>query len=224
MVQLGIIVVLKAINNHSASHLQCLCVLSNIGAILFFISTIVRTIVRGMRFRHRIRFPLAVYRGSTLHHLFLVFMFEFYTKMCIRIFERAVKGDNPSLCDEVDFHRQFCCLRLLDLGFFTDLVFPVGAGDADHPNRVRVTVTIPHRDGMLPIVSTRQLSNFELTLSPDAFRIGLHQCSNLLDYTEVTTKYGFLTNATKNPNVLREVVPYQYSGDLRSLKTLRFYR
>uniref|UniRef100_A0A1A8S6K4 Fras1 related extracellular matrix protein 2b n=1 Tax=Nothobranchius rachovii TaxID=451742 RepID=A0A1A8S6K4_9TELE len=41
---------------------------------------------------------------------------------------------------------------------------------------------MPHIDGMLPVVSTRSLSNFELTLSPDASRVGQHRCSNLLDY------------------------------------------
>lgn len=78
--------------------------------------------------------------------------------------------------------------------------------------------------GMLPVVSTRPLSNFELTLSPDGTRVGHHRCSNLLDYTEVKTRYGFLSDATKNPEVIGETAPYQYSTSLRGSSTLRFYR
>uniref|UniRef100_A0A4W6DZI0 FRAS1 related extracellular matrix 2b n=1 Tax=Lates calcarifer TaxID=8187 RepID=A0A4W6DZI0_LATCA len=99
-----------------------------------------------------------------------------------------------------------------------------GAEDTDHPNLIKVTVTMPHIDGMLPIVSTRPLSNFELTLSPDGTRVGHHRCSNLLDYTEVKTHHGFLTEATKNPEVIGETTPYQYSTSLRGSSTLRFYR
>lgn len=50
---------------------------------------------------------------------------------------------------------------------------------------VRISVRVPHRDGMLPVVSTRQLSNFELTLSKDGTRLATHRCSNILDFDEV---------------------------------------
>lgn len=99
-----------------------------------------------------------------------------------------------------------------------------GAEDQEHPNLIKLTVTMPHIDGMLPVVSTRPLSNFELTLSPDGTRVGNHRCSNLLDYTEVKTRHGFLTTATKNPEVIGETAPYQYSAELRGASTLRFYR
>ncbi|XP_062242743.1 FRAS1-related extracellular matrix protein 2-like [Platichthys flesus] len=99
-----------------------------------------------------------------------------------------------------------------------------GGEDTDHPNLIKVTVTMPHIDGMLPIVSTRPLSNFELTLSPDGTRVGHHRCSNLLDFTEVKTRHGFLTDATKNPEVIGETAPYQFSSSLRGSGTLRFYR
>ncbi|XP_061537316.1 FRAS1-related extracellular matrix protein 2b [Phycodurus eques] len=99
-----------------------------------------------------------------------------------------------------------------------------GAEDPDHPNLIKLTVTMPHIDGMLPVVSTRALSNFELTLSPDGTRVGNHRCSNLLDYSEVKTRHGFLTDATKNPHVIGETAPYQYSAALRGAATLRFYR
>ncbi|XP_066438639.1 FRAS1-related extracellular matrix protein 2 isoform X2 [Eleutherodactylus coqui] len=99
-----------------------------------------------------------------------------------------------------------------------------GSDDPDHPNLIKVTITLPHIDGMLPVISTRELSNFELTLSPDGTRAGNHKCSNLLDYNEVRTRYGFLTDATKNPNVIGETSPYQYSTQLRGSEALRFYR
>ncbi|KAL4838328.1 hypothetical protein H8958_009124 [Nasalis larvatus] len=85
-------------------------------------------------------------------------------------------------------------------------------------------VTISREEGMLPVISTRELSNFELTLSPDGTRVGNHKCSNLLDYTEVKTHYGFLTDATKNQEIIGETYPYQYSLSIRGSNTLRFYR
>uniref|UniRef100_A0A8C8E4B8 FRAS1 related extracellular matrix 2b n=1 Tax=Oryzias sinensis TaxID=183150 RepID=A0A8C8E4B8_9TELE len=99
-----------------------------------------------------------------------------------------------------------------------------GTDDAEHPNLIKLTITMPHIDGMLPVVSTRPLSNFELTLSPDGTRVGHHRCSNLLDFTEVKTRFGFLTEATKNPEVIGETAPYQYSTTLRGSSALRFYR
>uniref|UniRef100_S4RMN5 Uncharacterized protein n=1 Tax=Petromyzon marinus TaxID=7757 RepID=S4RMN5_PETMA len=55
-------------------------------------------------------------------------------------------------------------------------------------------------------------------------RVGNHKCSNLVDYDELQTRHGFLTDATKNPEVIGETSPYQYSAGLRSAATLRFYR
>uniref|UniRef100_A0A8C5P024 Fras1 related extracellular matrix protein 2 n=1 Tax=Jaculus jaculus TaxID=51337 RepID=A0A8C5P024_JACJA len=99
-----------------------------------------------------------------------------------------------------------------------------GPEDPDFANLIKLTVTMPHIDGMLPVISTRELSNFELTLSPDGTRVGNHKCSNLLDYTEVKTHHGFLTDSTKNPEVIGETYPYQYSVPVRGSSTLRFYR
>lgn len=77
---------------------------------------------------------------------------------------------------------------------------------------------------MLPVISTRPLSNFELTLSPDGTRVGNHRCSNLLDFNEIQTGHGFITDATKNPEIIGETSPYQYSAIMRSANSLRFYR
>ncbi|KAM6972363.1 FRAS1-related extracellular matrix protein 3 [Aplochiton taeniatus] len=99
-----------------------------------------------------------------------------------------------------------------------------GPDDPDFPNLIKLTVNMPHMDGMLPVISTRPLSNFELTLSPDGTRVGNHRCSNLLDFNEVQTGHGFITDVTKNPEIIGETSPYQYSAALRSTNSLRFYR
>uniref|UniRef100_H2YPT7 Calx-beta domain-containing protein n=1 Tax=Ciona savignyi TaxID=51511 RepID=H2YPT7_CIOSA len=89
-----------------------------------------------------------------------------------------------------------------------------GPSDPTHPNLIKLTVTIPHRDGLLPAISTRQLTNFEFTLSKDGLRVGNHRCSNIIHHNEVTTQYGFLSEATRNPNVIGETYPYQYNAAL----------
>ncbi|XP_057177531.1 FRAS1-related extracellular matrix protein 2a isoform X2 [Triplophysa rosa] len=99
-----------------------------------------------------------------------------------------------------------------------------GAEDPEYANLIKLTVTMPHIDGMLPVVSTRALSSFELTLSPDGTRVGNHRCSNLLDFKEVSTRHGFLTEATRNIESTGETLPYQYNAALRSQSALRFYR
>uniref|UniRef100_A0A3P9JLJ9 FRAS1 related extracellular matrix 2 n=1 Tax=Oryzias latipes TaxID=8090 RepID=A0A3P9JLJ9_ORYLA len=99
-----------------------------------------------------------------------------------------------------------------------------GADDPKHPNLIKVTVTMPHIDGMLPAISTRPLVNFDLTLSPDGTRVGNHRCSNLLDFSEVTTGHGFITASTRNPESMGDSAPYQFSSSLRGNSTLRFYR
>ncbi|XP_061888272.1 FRAS1-related extracellular matrix protein 3 [Entelurus aequoreus] len=99
-----------------------------------------------------------------------------------------------------------------------------GPDDPDFPNLIKLTVNMPHMDGMMPVISTRPLSNFELTLSPDGTRVGNHRCSNLLDFNEIQTGHGFITDATKNPEIIGETSPYQYSTGMRSSNSLRFYR
>ncbi|XP_029622601.1 FRAS1-related extracellular matrix protein 2a [Salmo trutta] len=94
-----------------------------------------------------------------------------------------------------------------------------GTEDPDHPNLIKLTVTVPHIDGMLPVISTRPLSNMELSLSPDGTRVGNHLCSNLLDYSEVTTGHGFITAES-----VGDTSPYQYSTPMRGDNTLRFYK
>lgn len=50
-----------------------------------------------------------------------------------------------------------------------------GPTDPDYPNLIKLTVSMPHIDGMLPVISTREPSNFEITLSKDGSRAGNHR-------------------------------------------------
>ncbi|XP_061608318.1 FRAS1-related extracellular matrix protein 2-like [Phyllopteryx taeniolatus] len=99
-----------------------------------------------------------------------------------------------------------------------------GTDDPKHPNLIKVTVTMPHVDGMLPIISTRPLNNLELTLSPDGTRVGNRRCSNLPDCDEVSTAHGFPKADTHGPESAGHSAPYQFSSALRGNATLRFYR
>ncbi|XP_074131849.1 FRAS1-related extracellular matrix protein 3 [Sminthopsis crassicaudata] len=98
-----------------------------------------------------------------------------------------------------------------------------GPDEPDYPNLIKLTVLMSHLDGMLPVISTQPLSNFELTLSPDGSRVGNHKCSNLLDYSEIQSKHGFIREPARSPDRTSETLPYQYNSSLRSARTLRFY-
>ncbi|XP_036620894.1 FRAS1-related extracellular matrix protein 3 [Trichosurus vulpecula] len=98
-----------------------------------------------------------------------------------------------------------------------------GPDEPDYPNLIKLTVRMPHLDGMLPVISTQPLSNFELTLSPDGMRVGNHKCSNLLDYSEIQTRHGFITKYARSTDIIGETLPYQYNASLRPARTLRFY-
>ncbi|XP_020845600.1 FRAS1-related extracellular matrix protein 3 [Phascolarctos cinereus] len=106
---------------------------------------------------------------------------------------------------------------------FSARICYTGPDEPDYANLIKLTVRMPHLDGMLPVISTRPLSNFELTLSPDGTRVGNHKCSNLLDYSEIQTRHGFITEYTRSTDIIGETLPYQYNTSLRSAQTLRFY-
>ncbi|XP_053399449.1 FRAS1-related extracellular matrix protein 2-like isoform X2 [Mercenaria mercenaria] len=106
---------------------------------------------------------------------------------------------------------------------FTARLWYTGPDDEDHPNTVRLTVQVPHTDGMFPIISTRRLSNFQYALSKDAYRLE-HQCSNLVDTDERSTKYGFITNGTRKSKYSTDAEPYELDEQLRPKSTLRFYK
>ncbi|CBY08706.1 unnamed protein product [Oikopleura dioica] len=100
-------------------------------------------------------------------------------------------------------------------------------GDDDkHSNTIKVSIVLPHTDGIIPLISTKQLTNFEFTMSEDSTRSSQHSCSNLLLPREVRTNFGFLTNATSNPKIYsdNDLMPYQFDRNLRSERTLQFYK
>ena len=96
-----------------------------------------------------------------------------------------------------------------------------GLKDIKHPNLVKVKILIPHFDGLLPAISTKRLSNFEMTLSPDASRTAQHLCSNLLDYDEKQTLHGFLHGDNYTGSQVIHSQPHQWDGQLRGNDTLR---
>ncbi|XP_075544224.1 FRAS1-related extracellular matrix protein 2-like isoform X1 [Dermacentor variabilis] len=107
---------------------------------------------------------------------------------------------------------------------FTARLRYTGTSDPRAPNRIQITVLVPHRDGLLPAISTRPLSNLEFALSPSSLRVGLHRCSNLVDAPEAFTPLGFITNATLDRRLAAEAAePYQHSRQMRGESTLRFY-
>lgn len=114
-----------------------------------------------------------------------------------------------------------------DLGAepFTARIRYTGLSDSTRGNAMRISVRVPHRDGMLPALSTHRLSNFEFALSRDSSRVGQHRCSNLVDDVEAGSlaATGFLMAAVKEGRVAHGILPYQYDASLRQPKTVRFY-
>ncbi|GAB6022620.1 hypothetical protein CHUAL_006715 [Chamberlinius hualienensis] len=108
--------------------------------------------------------------------------------------------------------------------FATNLRY-IGSSDPEHPNMIKLSITIPHQDGLLPLISTSPLYSFQSIIGQQSnIRSVTHPCSNLLDYMEVQgTGTGFITNSIKGDNI-EESEPYQFSSDLRTGQTLRFYR
>ncbi len=107
---------------------------------------------------------------------------------------------------------------------FSAQVKYTGVKDPKHPNLVRVRILVPHFDGLMPAISTKLLSNFEIALSPDASRVAQHTCSNLLDINEVRTRFGFIKNQIIDPDAAGESQPYQYDVGLRGNATLRLVK
>ncbi|XP_060554877.1 FRAS1-related extracellular matrix protein 2-like isoform X2 [Ruditapes philippinarum] len=106
---------------------------------------------------------------------------------------------------------------------FTARLWYTGTDDKDQPNTVRLTVQVPHTDGMFPVISTRRLSNFQYALSKDAYRME-HPCSNLLDIDKRSTKYGFITNGTRKSKYITDSELYELDENYRPQSTLRFYK
>ena len=69
----------------------------------------------------------------------------------------------------------------------------VDASDPDHPNTIKVSIILPHSDGILPLISTRQLTNFEFTLSQDSTRTAIGKTCFMLVVLGSRNLVSFLT-------------------------------
>ncbi|KAM9330542.1 extracellular matrix organizing protein FRAS1 [Gastrophryne carolinensis] len=97
----------------------------------------------------------------------------------------------------------------------------------EHPNRIHISVQIPHQDGMLPLISTMPLHNLHFLLSESVYR-HQHVCSNLVTIRDLRgiSEAGFLDEVTYDsiavgPGYDR---PYQFDPNVREPKTVQLYK
>ncbi|XP_053559271.1 LOW QUALITY PROTEIN: extracellular matrix organizing protein FRAS1 [Bombina bombina] len=97
----------------------------------------------------------------------------------------------------------------------------------EHPNRIHISVQIPHQDGMLPLISTMPLHNLHFLLSESVYR-HQHVCSNLVTVRDLRgiSEAGFLDEVTYDsiavgPGYDR---PYQFDPNVREPKTVQLYK
>lgn len=99
--------------------------------------------------------------------------------------------------------------------------------DSIHGNYMKISIEIPHRDGMLPVISTRDIVNLKFALSKSSYR-HQHACSNLLDYDEHDglTTFGFISAVPhgQEPRGPGYDLPHQFDTELRGANTIRLYQ
>ncbi|OXB58880.1 hypothetical protein ASZ78_012724 [Callipepla squamata] len=97
----------------------------------------------------------------------------------------------------------------------------------EHPNRIHISVQIPHQDGMLPLISTLPLHNLHFLLSESIYR-HQHVCSNLVTIRDLKgiSEAGFLDEVTYDSIVLGPGYdrPYQFDPTVREPKTIQLYK
>ncbi|XP_015220286.2 extracellular matrix organizing protein FRAS1 [Lepisosteus oculatus] len=97
----------------------------------------------------------------------------------------------------------------------------------EHPNRIHISVQIPHQDGMLPLVSTMPLHNLHFLLSESIYR-HQHICSNLVTLKDLQgiSDTGFLDNLSYDSISLGPGYdrPYQFDPTVREPKTIQLYK
>ncbi|GAB0189453.1 extracellular matrix organizing protein FRAS1 [Grus japonensis] len=97
----------------------------------------------------------------------------------------------------------------------------------EHPNRIHISVQIPHQDGMLPLISTLPLHNLHFLLSESIYR-HQHVCSNLVAVRDLrgVSEAGFLDEVTYDSIVLGPGYdrPYQFDPAVREPKTIQLYK
>lgn len=99
----------------------------------------------------------------------------------------------------------------------------VGPDDEKHPNKVHISIRIPHQDGHIPLISTHPLHNLRYVLSDPVYR-QQHVCSNLITDKErhSVIDSGFLDSA--HMFLPYHNFPYQFDDNLRENKTVNLYR
>ncbi|XP_029400865.1 extracellular matrix protein FRAS1 isoform X3 [Mus pahari] len=97
----------------------------------------------------------------------------------------------------------------------------------EHPNRIHISVQIPHQDGMLPLISTMPLHNLHFLLSESIYR-HQHVCSNLVTARDLRglAEAGFLDDAGFHSTALGPGYdrPFQFDSSVREPKTIQLYR
>ncbi|XP_053108034.1 extracellular matrix organizing protein FRAS1 isoform X2 [Hemicordylus capensis] len=97
----------------------------------------------------------------------------------------------------------------------------------EHPNRIHISVQIPHQDGMLPLISTMPLHNLHFLLSESIYR-HQHVCSNLVSIQDLKgiSEAGFLDEVTYKSIILGPGYdrPYQFDPSVREPKTIQLYK
>ncbi|RXN23492.1 extracellular matrix FRAS1-like protein [Labeo rohita] len=97
----------------------------------------------------------------------------------------------------------------------------------EHPNRIHISVQIPHQDGMLPLVSTMPLHNLHFLLSESIYR-QQHVCSNLVTLKDLhgISETGFLDDVSYDSISLGPGYdrPYQFNPTVREPRTIQLYK
>ncbi|CAJ1069789.1 extracellular matrix protein FRAS1 [Xyrichtys novacula] len=97
----------------------------------------------------------------------------------------------------------------------------------EHPNRIHISVQIPHQDGMLPLVSTMPLHNLHFLLSESIYR-QQHVCSNLVMLKDLQglSESGFLDEVSVDSISLGPGFdrPYQFDQNVREARTIQLYK
>ncbi|KAM7415601.1 hypothetical protein PAMA_017903 [Pampus argenteus] len=97
----------------------------------------------------------------------------------------------------------------------------------EHPNRIHISVQIPHQDGMLPLVSTMPLHNLHFLLSESIYR-QQHVCSNLVNLKDLQgiSETGFLDDVSYDSISLGPGYdrPYQFNPNVREAKSIQLYK
>ncbi|XP_073898026.1 extracellular matrix organizing protein FRAS1 isoform X2 [Castor canadensis] len=97
----------------------------------------------------------------------------------------------------------------------------------EHPNRIHISVQIPHQDGMLPLISTMPLHNLHFLLSESIYR-HQHICSNLVTTHDLRgiSEAGFLDDVVYDSTALGPGYdrPFQFDPSVREPKTIQLYK